>query len=210
MAMEKIKVGGFVSEEVAKLNSNFSQVENDYATKAEIPTVPTKTSELANDSGFVTQTDVDNSIIDANIPTKTSELTNDSGFITENDIPEVTVPTKTSDLTNDSGFVTGTDVANDYVAKESGKGLSTEDYTSDEKTKLAGLSAPENKTFAESNWVASGTQFKCTIASDGKKPVGVMRADGSNYSLVIVDIEISGANIVLTADEAFAGYVVCI
>lgn len=37
------------------------------------------------------------------VPTKTSQLTNDSGFITSSDIP--TIPTKTSQLTNDSGFV---------------------------------------------------------------------------------------------------------
>jgi len=37
------------------------------------------------------------------IPTKTSDLTNDSGFITSGDIPAI--PTKTSDLTNDSNFV---------------------------------------------------------------------------------------------------------
>lgn len=36
------------------------------------------------------------------IPTKTSELTNDSGFITSSDIP--TIPTKTSQLENDSNF----------------------------------------------------------------------------------------------------------
>lgn len=45
------------------------------------------------------------------IPTKTSDLTNDSGFITANDIPEAQeVPTKTSDLTNDSGFITASDI----------------------------------------------------------------------------------------------------
>lgn len=42
------------------------------------------------------------------IPTKTSELTNDSGFITSSDIP--TIPTKTSQLTNDSGFITAADI----------------------------------------------------------------------------------------------------
>ena len=41
---------------------------------------PTKTSELTNDSGFITSSDV---------PTNTSELTNDSGFITLNDIPSM-------------------------------------------------------------------------------------------------------------------------
>lgn len=58
--------------------------------------IPTKTSELTNDSGFITEAD---------IPTKTSDLTNDSGFITSAD-----VPTKTSELTNDSGFITDGDV----------------------------------------------------------------------------------------------------
>ena len=37
-------------------------------------TVPTKTSELTNDSGFIT---------DSDLPTKTSELTNDSDFTTQ-------------------------------------------------------------------------------------------------------------------------------
>ena len=55
------------------------------------------------------------------VPTKTSDLTNDSGFITSAQAPvqsvngatgavTVTVPTKTSDLTNDSGFVTSSGV----------------------------------------------------------------------------------------------------
>ena len=58
--------------------------------------IPTKTSDLTNDSGFIT---------DADVPTKTSDLTNDSGFITDADIP-----TKTSELTNDSGFITSADI----------------------------------------------------------------------------------------------------
>ena len=109
-------------------------------------TVPTKTSELTNDSNFITNAyhdDTKQDLIDSNhklssslvdglstvatsgdfddlintptIPTKTSDLTNDSGFITEAD-----VPTKTSDLTNDSGFITKavSDLDN-YYKKES-------------------------------------------------------------------------------------------
>lgn len=40
--------------------------------------IPTKTSELTNDSGFITS---------AALPTKTSDLTNDSGFITAAAVP---------------------------------------------------------------------------------------------------------------------------
>lgn len=76
MAMQTILNGGFVTEEITKVNANFSEIETDYALKEEIPTVPTKTSQLTNDSGFITSADI------PAIPTKTSQLTNDSGFIT--------------------------------------------------------------------------------------------------------------------------------
>ena len=141
-------------------------------------TVPTKTSDLTNDSGFITLSDVPaqvNADWDAtsgagqilnkpslatvattgdysdltgtpSIPTATSDLTNDSGFITLADVPaqqnadwdatsgvgqilnkpslatvattgaysdlsgKPSIPTATSDLTNDSGFITLSDV----------------------------------------------------------------------------------------------------
>ena len=69
------------------------------------PTIPSKTSDLTNDSGFITSSDI------PAIPSKTSDLTNDSGFITSAD-----VPTKTSDLTNDSGFITSSDIPTNVSA----------------------------------------------------------------------------------------------
>lgn len=65
---------------------------NKYIT-ATLDNIPTKTSQLTNDSGFITSSDI------PTIPTKTSQLQNDSGFVTSSDIP-----TKTSQLTNDSNF----------------------------------------------------------------------------------------------------------
>ena len=99
--------------------------------------IPSKTSDLTNDSGFITS---------ASVPNKTSELTNDSGFITEipdeyvtgtemseyaqpkgdyalkselfsksyNDLTDKpTIPTTLSQLTNDSGFLTA--IPEEYV-----------------------------------------------------------------------------------------------
>lgn len=177
MAIEKIKVGGYVSEEVAKVNANFTEIETDYAKKTELPSVPTKTSELTNDSGYITS---------------------------------AAVPTKVSELTNDSGFVTATTVENGYVAKETGKGLSTNDYTTAEKNKLAALSAPEAKEFTASNWTASGNQYTCTLTANGKKPGLVMRKSGTDYCMALADVKVSGTNIVLTSDEAFDGYIICV
>jgi len=72
------------------------------------PSIPSATSDLVNDSGFLTSSDVsavamsgdyDDLTDKPSIPSKTSDLTNDSGFITSS-----ALPTKLSDLTNDEGF----------------------------------------------------------------------------------------------------------
>lgn len=56
--------------------------------KADKNQIPTKTSQLTNDSGYITS---------ASLPTKTSQLENDSGYITK-DVDNLTYYTKTSDL----------------------------------------------------------------------------------------------------------------
>ena len=103
---------------VSSVNGKTGDVELDAADVGALPDttpIPTKTSDLTNDSGFITAAAVPTKTSDltndsgfitaAAVPTKTSELTNDSGFITA-----AAVPTKTSDLTNDSGFITAADV----------------------------------------------------------------------------------------------------
>jgi len=140
-------------------------------TKANSSSIPTKTSDLTNDSGFLTShqdisgkadktgynanknlvTNNDGTITTENkptIPTKTSDLTNDSGFLTSHqDISgklnisqtsykgknvvvdsssgnitfenKPTIPTKTSDLTNDSGYVTSSGSTVSYSQTQS-------------------------------------------------------------------------------------------
>lgn len=79
-------------------------------------------------------------------------LTNGNGtkYLADNGkYQTVIVPTKTSELTNDSGYLVNADITNlatkdevlTKVDKVSGKGLSTNDYTTDEKNKLAGIAA---------------------------------------------------------------------
>ena len=69
------------------------------------------TQQWVNEQGFIKEhQDISHLAEKSELPTKTSDLTNDNGFITISDVPEVTVPTKTSDLTNDSGYITINDV----------------------------------------------------------------------------------------------------
>ena len=58
----------------------------------------------------------------ADIPTKTSQLTNDSGFITLNDIPEIpAVPTNVSAFNNDVGYALKSELPNIPVQSVNGK-----------------------------------------------------------------------------------------
>lgn len=83
------------------------------------------------------------------LPTKTSQLTNDSGFITTADIPEgaaasTTVPKMdgTAAVGSELAFARGDHVHPSDTAKVDkveGKGLSTNDYTTAEKEKPSGV-----------------------------------------------------------------------
>lgn len=92
---------------------------------------------------------VTNKIANISVPTKTSDLTNDSGYITGADVPEgaaasTTIPSMdgTATVGTETAFARGDHVHpsdTSKVDKVDGKGLSTEDYTSAEKTKLSGI-----------------------------------------------------------------------
>lgn len=66
---------------VTSVNGKTGDVELDADDVGALPDstyIPTKTSDLQNDSGFITQ---------AAVPTNVSDLTNDSGFLTLADLP---------------------------------------------------------------------------------------------------------------------------
>ena len=54
---------------------------NDVGALPDTTAIPTKTSELDNDSGFITSTALDGYARETDIPTKVSQLDNDSGFV---------------------------------------------------------------------------------------------------------------------------------
>lgn len=68
---------------------------NDVGALPNTTTIPTKTSELDNDSGFIDNSALDGYAKTIDIPTKTSQLTNNSGFITSAQVPVTSVNTKT-------------------------------------------------------------------------------------------------------------------
>lgn len=77
----------------------------------------------------------------------------------------INIPTKTSDLNNDSGFLTEHQDISGKVDKVAGKSLSTNDFTTEEKQKLAGIDAGANKyvlpenVVEDSNYVHTDNNF---------------------------------------------------
>lgn len=97
------------------------------------------------------------------------------------------------------------------VDKVEGKGLSTNDFTNAYKEKLDRSTQVEKLTFASSVWgTAVDGYYTYTLAGGGKYPVKVMRQSDSDYVEAVVDIAMSGTNIVITSEEVFSGYVITI
>ena len=125
-----------------------------YSDLTGTPTIPTKVSELQNDSGYVPSTSLaavatSGAYSDLTgtptIPTKVSELQNDSGYVPSTSLAAVatsgaysdltgtpTIPTKVSELQNDSGYITNsiTKESKSYASgiAKSGSGLTMTTY----------------------------------------------------------------------------------
>lgn len=111
------------------IGAGTSSFSGDYGDLSNKPTIPSKTSDLTNDSGFInasgapvqsvdgdtgtvttnavkvvaqTLTEAQKGIARTNIGAGTSSFSGDYGDLSN----KPTIPTKTSDLTNDSGFLT--------------------------------------------------------------------------------------------------------
>lgn len=114
-----IKINGRVNQTYQTFNSNRYFIRgagNDALTAwvelANVGAIPTATSQLNNDSEFITSANVPTNvsqlnndagyITSANVPTKVSQLKNDADYAKKSELP--TVPTNVSAFTNDAGY----------------------------------------------------------------------------------------------------------
>lgn len=151
------------------------------ANKAVDIEVPTKTSDLTNDSNFVadasyvhtdnnytssekTKLDGIESGAEANILEGVS--VNGTALTPSNKVVDVTVPTKTSDLTNDSNFPEDSS----YVHTDN-------NYTTTEKTKLSGI-----ESGAEANVIESVKVGGTALTPDANKAVNISEIPASLIS----------------------------
>lgn len=128
------------------------------------------------------------------IPSKTSDLTNDSGFITSSDIPEgaaasTTVPKMAGVATvgTEMAFARGDHIHpsdTTKVDKIQGKGLSTNDYTTEEKNKLSGVATGAQVNVIETIQVNGQAQVPSGKNVNITVPTTVAQlTDAGNYAL---------------------------
>jgi len=140
--LESAKLQAYNSSNVKYFEVSASGMTFGTDTVATTDDIPTKVSDLTNDSSFATTSQLPTKVSDltndshfattSQLPTKTSDLTNDSSFATTGQLPTKTsdltndssyattsqLPTKVSDLTNDSNFATSNDVSTAKSAAE--------------------------------------------------------------------------------------------
>ena len=108
-----------------KTTSQFLGDEMGLALKSD---VPTKTSELVNDSDFATNASVNEKIggVTSSIPTRTSQLDNDSDFATKTELDTVNrnLTTTVLDIQNELD----TKATTEYVDSQIGQVLTQEEF----------------------------------------------------------------------------------
>ena len=161
--------------------------------------------------------------IKAIVPTKTSDLKNDSNYITKDDIPEGVSPSTTTPKMNGAATV-GTETTysrgdhvhpsdTNKVDKVNGKGLSTNDYTTDEKEKLAGIDVGANKyslpaaTTEKLGGVKVGTNISVSsgtisVATGSTSAKGVVQLENAASTSTTTAATPAAVNAVKTIAEA--------
>lgn len=82
------------------------------------------------------------------------------------------------------------DLQDDKVDKAEGKGLSTNDYTTDEKNKLQGIEAQANKTIIE-NSLTSNDTTKALSANQGKELKGLIDNIETNRYKITLEADLA-------------------
>lgn len=120
-----------------------------------------------------------NKIANIPVPTKTSDITNDSGYITAEDVPEGAIPSSTTPKMNGTAAV-GTETAfsrgdhvhpsdTSKVDKVTGKGLSANDFTDTLLTKLNGIEAGAEVN-VQADWNVSSSSSDAFIKNKPSIP----------------------------------------
>lgn len=125
--------GGGSSGSVSSVNGKTGDVilnANDVGALSNTTTIPTKTSDITNDSGYITESALDGYAKESDIPTNNNQLTNGAGYITASQVPVKSVDGSTGAVVTNAVKTTAqalTDTQKQQVRLNIGAGTSSFD-----------------------------------------------------------------------------------
>lgn len=179
MAMTQVKLGGFVRENIEAINNNFADVQLNKADKAEIPI---NVSQLTNDSGYQTASQVNSTVTNA-VNTAITNLVDGAPdtLDTLNELAQA--------LGDDANFsATVAAQIGNKVDKVEGMGLSHNDFTDDDKGKLDGL---QNYTLPVAGESLGGIKNggNVVVSADGTANVSLPETGSSAIKMTIASTD---------------------
>lgn len=155
------------TELVKKANSTDVTKEISDKIAEVISDAPESFNTLKEISDWISGHENDASAMNSAIKDNKSAITTlQTGKADKTEIP--TVPTNVSEFTNDAGYLTEHQDISNLIVKEEGKGLSSNDYTSEEKTKLGGVGTSQGRNlipYPLTDRTTNGITY--TVQSDG-------------------------------------------
>ena len=180
------------------LSANISLSASDVGALADSTSIPSKTSDLTNDSGFITASalpTVNNATltIQKNGTTVKTFTANASSNVTAN----ITVPTAVSDLTNDAGYITGY-TETDPTVPSWAKASSKPSYTASEvgavptTRTVNGKALSSNISLTASDVGAVATETDPVFSASAS--AGITSTDISNWNNGLIEFNASASS----------------
>lgn len=222
MAIQEIKLGDLWDLVFEKINANFTELfesidgaVTEAALTERLTAYMTMAAFNEQIAAYITNNQLTETLADYVTSGRlTQEL---ASYVTANALNNTLSTYVTNSMLTDTlaHYVTSTALTaaiTNKVDKEEGKGLSTNDYTTADKNKLAALTAPTKHEFTAGSWgtADAGGVYSMSIPANNQNVVAVFRANGSAFENAAVAISMSGNTATIRSEETFAGYAVLV
>ena len=197
----KLKGNSLTTTQTQQLSAAYTHSQSTHVQPSDIPT---KVSDLQNDSGFITAIP-DEYVTETELEAK--------GYLTEHqDLSEyakaVNIPTKTSSLTNDSEFITSTEMTNAISIYQT---IQDENLTTTNKTIVTAINELNNmiasildriENLENQGGTGGGTTIPVTGISLSTSTLNLIEGNSSTLTAIISPTNATNQNVVWSTNDS--------